>query len=73
MLFTLVKKGVTRIKKMKTQLKKNKEYQTLRLFATLGVLTFLAVMLFRVVLFGPSVSDKQRQPAEIHSLGSENK
>ncbi len=43
---------------------KNKEYQTLRLFATLGVLTLIAVLLFRVVLFGPYFEEKTRTPAE---------
>lgn len=44
---------------------KNKEYQTLRLFATLGILTVIAVLLFRVVLFGPHLEDRLRKPAEI--------
>ena len=46
---------------------KNKEYQTVRLFATLGVLTIIAVLLFKVVLFGPSATDLLRLPAEINS------
>lgn len=57
--------------------KRNKEYQTVRLFATLGVLTLIAVLLFRVVLFGPSVKpaigDKARQPAEISGVAPETK
>ena len=54
-------------------MKANKEHQTLRLFATLAVLTVIAVLLFRVVLFGPSVSDKLREPAEVGSRQSETK
>ena len=46
---------------------KNKEYQTLRLFATLGILTLIAVLLLRVVLFGPRLEDRVRTPAEIAS------
>lgn len=52
--------------------KKSKEYQTVRLFATLGLLTLIAVLLMRVVLFGPIVFDKNRQPAET-SESLENK
>lgn len=43
----------------------NKEYQTLRLFATLGILTIIAVLLLRVVLFGPRLEDRARTPAEM--------
>lgn len=43
---------------------KPREYQTIRLFATLGFLTLLTVLLFKVVLFGPSAEDKSRQPAQ---------
>jgi hypothetical protein len=50
-----------------------KEYQTLRLFATLGVLTLVAVLFIRVVLFGPSAAEKVRQPAEISSLPADSK
>ncbi len=50
----------------KTEIK-TKEYQTLRLFATLGALTIIAVLLFRVVLFGSFFEDKARQPAELSS------
>ena len=46
---------------------KNKEYQTVRLFATLGVLTIIAVLLFKVVLFGPTQPLPVRIPAEINS------
>ena len=55
------------------EIKTNKEHQTLRLFATLGVLTLIAVLLFRVVLFGPSVNDKLREPAEVGSRHPETK
>ena len=50
---------------------KNKEYQTLRLFATLGILTLIAVLLFRVVLFGPHFEEKLRTPAENSSPAEE--
>jgi len=53
------------------EIKRNKEYQTLRLFATLGVLTIIAVLLFRVVLFGPTGSEKSRQPVDSSSLTQE--
>lgn len=43
----------------------NKEYQTLRLFATLGILTIIAVLLLRVVLFGPRLEELARTPAEM--------
>lgn len=46
---------------------KNKEYQTARLFATLGILTIIAVLLFKVVLFGPTQAQSVRVPAEISS------
>ncbi|OFZ31861.1 MAG: hypothetical protein A2622_11620 [Bdellovibrionales bacterium RIFCSPHIGHO2_01_FULL_40_29] len=49
---------------MENEHHKNKEYQTVRLFATLGVLTLIAVLLFRVVLFGPNWGGKNRSPAE---------
>ena len=50
------------IEKIKSQ---NKEYQTLRLFATLGILTIIAVLLLKVVLFGPRLEDHARTPAEM--------
>ncbi len=50
---------------------KNKEYQTVRLFATLGALTLIAVLLFKVVLFGPTHTLPTRIPAEI--IGQQNK
>ncbi|WP_148284933.1 hypothetical protein [Pseudobdellovibrio exovorus] len=43
--------------------KKPKEYQTIRLFMILGIMTGLAVLLFRVVLFAPQSYDVTRQPA----------
>lgn len=45
-------------------LEKPKEYQTIRLFAILGGLTILLVLLFKVVLFAPQGYDQLRQPAE---------
>ena len=50
---------------------KNKEYQTVRLFATLGALTLIAVLLFKVVLFRPTHTLPVRIPAEI--IGQQNK
>ena len=44
--------------------KKAKEYQTVRLFATLAILTALIVLLFKVVLFGPQNQEKLRSPAQ---------
>ncbi len=52
---------------MSLKLAKIKEYQTVRLFATLGVLTLIAVLLFKVVLFGPTHKAAVRVPAEITS------
>ena len=43
---------------------KAREYQTIRLFATLGFLTLLLVLLFKVVLFGPFPEEKLRAPAQ---------
>ncbi len=41
-----------------------REHQTVRLFATLGFLTLLLVLLFKVVLFAPPSEDKYRVPAQ---------
>jgi len=46
------------------ELRKPREYQTLRLFATLGGLTLLLVLLFKLVLFGPAQDEKSRVPAQ---------
>lgn len=43
---------------------KPREYQTIRLFATLGFLTLLLVLVFKVVLFGPPTEEKNRLPAQ---------
>lgn len=45
-------------------LKQDKEYQTVRLFAILGAMTLLIVMLFKVVLFAPQNSEGLRLPAQ---------
>lgn len=45
--------------------RKPREYQTIRLFATLGFLTLLFVLLFKVVLFAPHEEDKIRMPAQL--------
>lgn len=46
------------------ELKQHKEYQTVRLFAILGLMTALVVLLFKVVLFAPQAYDSNRQPAQ---------
>jgi len=46
------------------QLRHHKEYQTIRLFAILGLMTALVVLLFKVVLFAPQSFDPTRQPAQ---------
>ena len=46
------------------QLKQHKEYQTIRLFAILGLMTALVVLLFKVVLFAPQTFESARQPAQ---------
>ena len=53
------------------ELKRPKEYQTIRLFAILGLLTMMAVLLFRVVLFAPQSMDMSRIPAETPSRMSD--
>ena len=46
------------------ELKKPKEYQTIRLFAILGLMTLMAVLFFKVVLFAPQNYEVSRQPAD---------
>ncbi len=46
------------------ELKQAKEYQTMRLFAILGLMTLMVVFLLQVVLFGPKHTEQVRQPAE---------
>lgn len=46
------------------ELNQHKEYQTVGLFAILGLMTALVVLLFKVVLFAPQVYDSSRQPAQ---------
>jgi hypothetical protein len=50
------------------ELKRPKEYQTIRLFAILGLLTLMIVLLFKVVLFAPQNHELMRQPAENSAL-----
>lgn len=45
------------------ELKKPHEYQTIRLFAILGLLTLMLVLLFRVVLFAPQSYETSRHPS----------
>lgn len=49
---------------------KPKEYQTYRVFAILGVLTALVVIVFKVVLFAPQNSEKLRIPAQSSAVES---
>lgn len=49
------------------EIKRPKEYQTIRLFAILGLLTLMTVLLFKVVLFVP----QNRHPAETFQIKSE--
>ena len=67
MLFNLFGKG----KICNMELKRPKEYQTIRLFAILGLLTLMIVLLFKVVLFAPQSFDSSRIPAQnvdLHNL-----
>jgi hypothetical protein len=67
MLFNLFGKG----KMCNMELKRPKEYQTIRLFAILGLLTLMIVLLFKVVLFAPQSFDSSRIPAQsvdLHNL-----
>ncbi len=49
------------------EIKRPKEYQTIRLFAILGLLTLVTVLLFKVVLFAPQTMESNRIPAQISS------
>jgi hypothetical protein len=60
MLFILTGKGI--LFNMKPS--HVREYQTVRLFAILGLLTLLIVVLFKVVLFAPQETEPQRLPAQ---------
>jgi hypothetical protein len=46
------------------EIRKPREYQTLRLFGTLGFMTLLLVLLMKVVLFAPHSEDKTRMPTQ---------
>lgn len=46
------------------ELRNPKEYQTIRLFAILGVLTLVAVLLLKVVLFDQQSIEMNRVPAQ---------
>ena len=46
------------------EISKPKEYQTIRLFAILGLLTLMTVLLFKVVLFVPQNTEIIRLPAD---------
>ncbi|MEK6627772.1 MAG: hypothetical protein AABY53_04030 [Bdellovibrionota bacterium] len=54
---------------LKKSIRKAKEYQTIRLFAILGVLTLMTVLLFKVVLFAPQNSNVSRIPTQIIENG----
>lgn len=49
------------------ELRKPKEYQTIRLFAVLGVLTLITVLLFKLVLLAPQKVELNRVPAQIQN------
>ena len=53
------------------EIKRPKELQTIRLFAILGLLTLMTVLLFKVVLFVPQNTDAIRLPAELPNIQSE--
>ncbi|MGZ3692217.1 MAG: hypothetical protein ACXVAX_11985 [Pseudobdellovibrio sp.] len=46
------------------KLQQHREYQTIRLFAILALMTAMVVILFKVVLFAPQNLDINRQPAQ---------
>ena len=46
------------------KLQQHREYQTIRLFAILALMTAMVVVLFKVVLFAPQNLDITRQPAQ---------
>lgn len=54
------------------ELKKPNEYQTIRLFAILGLLTLMLVLLFRVVLFAPQSYEAGRQPSNLSDMPNLN-
>ncbi len=47
--------------------KRPKEYQTIRLFAILALLTCIFILVFKVVLFAPNSMDRIRVPAQNNS------
>ncbi len=50
------------------ELEKPKEYQTIRLFATLGLLTLMVVLILKVVLFAPPGTVSGQVQVEIQSM-----
>lgn len=66
MLFMGIGKGLL----TKMEIKGPKEYQTARLFAILGLLTLMIVLLFKVVLFAPQNEESFRRPAHLDQLPS---
>ena len=53
------------------ELRKPKEYQTIRLFAVLGVLTLITALLFRMVLLAPQKIELDRVPAQSAGIQKE--
>lgn len=47
------------------ELRKPKEFQTIRLFAVLGMLTLITVLLFKMVLLAPQKVELNRIPAQM--------
>ena len=51
------------------KLQNHKEFQTIRLFAILAIMTVMVVLLFKVVLFAPQNQESVRLPAQnVNSL-----
>lgn len=49
---------------LRKPIRTTREYQTIRLFAILGALTLMTVLLFKMVLFAPQNSNVSRTPTQ---------
>jgi hypothetical protein len=49
---------------LKVEFLKNKDFQTVRLFAILAGMTLVLVYLMKVVLFAPQANETTRRPAD---------
>lgn len=54
------------------ELRKPKEYQTVRLFAVLGVLTLITALLLKMVLLAPQKIELDRVPAQSADIQKES-